>query len=115
MFKIYEEKLEKDSVKDGCTDMNFFETLNRAEMNILKKIVRKYHRVYKLHSSGLELDRYYALKVIDCKLKVNCLNGCLGFKYILQKEPKAVILSSGTLTPFNYYESAFETTFDLKL
>lgn len=114
-FKAYDENMDAQAGPSDPDNLRFFESAERPGLNLLKTLVKKYQRVYKLFEAGHDFDRYFVLKVVDGKLKISCLNGCLGFKYILQKEPKAIILSSGTLSPFDYYEAAFETTFDLKL
>ena len=44
-----------------------------------------------------------------------CLNPGIGFSYIQDKKPYNVMLTSGTLTPFNSFETELMTKFPIQL
>lgn len=49
------------------------------------------------------------------KLQFICLDASIGFKTILDFNPKSIILASGTLSPFEIVEKQLDNDFDFKL
>ena len=46
---------------------------------------------------------------------MQCLNPAVGFDFILEKEPRNLLLTSGTLTPLRSFELELMTSFPIKL
>ena len=50
----------------------------------------------------------------NCKVSIACLNPGICIEEILSEKPHNILLTSGTLTPFESYESDFGIPFDVK-
>ena len=50
----------------------------------------------------------------DASMSMMCLNPGICFREITKIAPRSIVLTSGTLTPFNSYESELEIPFDIK-
>ncbi|KRX10391.1 hypothetical protein PPERSA_10490 [Pseudocohnilembus persalinus] len=49
------------------------------------------------------------------QLQMMCLDPSLSFQKIIQKNPYNIMLTSGTLTPFNFWDEELKIDFDIKL
>ena len=103
-----------------------------ADLAIIDKVTKVLSQIYLLfknyEKSKLEdappftstISHYKLLRKIPEKsmdnlvLNLMCQNPGLCFKNINEQKPKSIILTSGTLTPFDSYESELETKFDVK-
>ena len=76
-----------------------------------KNIVNSY--VYCLSDEKLPTNHYIHKKVI--KLNIFCFNPGIGFKDIINFKPYSIILTSGTLAPFDILEDELKIKFDTTL
>ena len=76
-----------------------------------KNIVNSY--VYCLSDEKIQGNHYIHKKVI--KLNIFCFNPGLGFKDIINFHPYSIILTSGTLAPFDILEEELKIKFDTTL
>jgi len=52
---------------------------------------------------------------VDFYFSLWCLNPAVGFSFMKEQKPLSVILTSGTLTPFNSFESELQLEFPIQL
>ena len=76
-----------------------------------KNIVNSY--VYCLSDEKMPTNHYIHKKVI--KLNIFCFNPGIGFKDIINFKPYSIILTSGTLAPFDILEDELKIKFDTTL
>ena len=61
--------------------------------------------IYEMDSKVKKSKKTHYVKVYKRVLHILCMNPGYGLKQILDKEPRSIILTSGTLAPFNFLES----------
>ena len=76
-----------------------------------KNIVKSY--VYCLSDDKIQTKNYMTQKII--KLNIFCFNPGIGFKEIIDFKPYSIIMTSGTLAPFDVLENELKVKFDTTL
>ena len=89
--------------------LNLFEKINEIleDRNITKSYV------YCLSDDKVQTNHHITKKII--KLNIFCFNPGLGFKDIINFKPYSIIMTSGTLAPFDVLENELKVKFDVTL
>ena len=67
------------------------------------------------HFDGENIPKYFAEDFFDLNIKLVCLNPGIGFADLNLFKPLSIILTSGTLTPLESFETELMTKFPVKL
>ena len=89
--------------------LNLFEKINEILED--KNITKSY--VYCLSDDKVQTNHHITKKII--KLNIFCFNPGLGFKDIINFKPYSIIMTSGTLAPFDVLENELKVKFDVTL
>ena len=89
--------------------LNLLEKINDILEN--RDIVNSY--VYCLSDEKVQTNHYISKKII--KLNIFCFNPGIGFKDIINFKPYSIIMTSGTLAPFDVLENELKVKFDITL
>jgi len=89
--------------------LNLLEKINEILED--KNITKSY--VYCLSDDKIQTNHYITKKII--KLNIFCFNPGIGFKGIINFKPYSIILTSGTLAPFDVLENELKVKFDITL
>ena len=89
--------------------LNLFEKINEILED--KNITKSY--VYCLSDDKVQTNHHITKKII--KLNIFCFNPGLGFKDIINFKPYSIVMTSGTLAPFDVLENELKVKFDVTL
>ena len=89
--------------------LNLFEKIN----DISEDNNDKNSYVYCLSEEKIQTKQYISKKVI--KLNIFCFNPGIGFNDIVNFKPYSIIMTSGTLAPFDVLENELKIKFDITL
>ena len=89
--------------------LNLLEKINEILED--KNITKSY--VYCLSDDKVQTNHYITKKII--KLNIFCFNPGIGFQDIINFKPYSIIMTSGTLAPFDVLENELKVKFDITL
>ena len=91
--------------------LNLIEKIDTIIEDKEKDLINSY--VYCLSDEKIQENNYISRKVI--KLNIFCFNPGIGFNEIVNFKPYSIILTSGTLAPFDILENELKVKFDTTL
>jgi len=101
--------------------MDFEAKRKNLQFNYSENFIESYKLCFSLETpkdfdGDLEsIPRYFEEDFFGLKVKLVCLNPGIGFAGIANRIPRSIILTSGTLTPLDSFQSELMTSFPIQL